>query len=89
MMDRPGDGEDSGHRRIFQQLPHSLLQGRKITLDNRPYCLQVDGEVIMHQDVPEAGDGPPIHLGMAPSGFFSQALCRLAEDLKVAENRIL
>jgi hypothetical protein len=32
--------------------------------DNLPNAREVDSQVVVHQDIPESGDGAPIDLGM-------------------------
>ena len=67
----------------------SLSQRMEIPRDNIPDCLKVHFKIVVHQDVSHAGYRRPIDLRVPFLVLFMDPLCRLAENLKVADDCVL
>jgi hypothetical protein len=68
---------------------HCLLKRREISRDNIPDCLKVHFKIVVYQDVPHAGYRRPVDLRVPLLVRFVDPLCRLAENLKVADDCVL
>lgn len=66
-----------------------MLQGREPSFDDAPDNREVNAEVLVNQDVLEPGDAPSGNLRVLPSQIERQISDCLADDLQVADNRIL
>src|ERR1035437_8132339 len=68
---------------------HRLLERREISHDNIPDCLKVHFKIVVYQDVSHAGYRRPVDLRVPLLVRFLDPLCRLAENLKVADDCVL
>jgi hypothetical protein len=57
--------------------------------DNLPDAFEVDSQVVVHQHILEAGDGPLVDFGVGSLQIFADPLSGFGEHLEVAQNRIL
>ena len=69
-------------------MPDLVGQRRQLVLHDVPDDVHVDAEVIMDENVPQAGYLLPLDLGMAAFRLSGQFLCCLAYYLQVADNRV-
>ena len=67
---------------------HFGPQDGQLLLDDIPNDLDVDSEVCVDQDVAQAGDPPPIDLGVSRTDLVGQVLDRFADDFQVADHGI-
>jgi len=60
-----------------------------VSLDNITHDLDIDTEVLVHEDVPKPADLGPGNVGMGISDLGRQMIRCFPDDLEIALNRIL
>ena len=75
-----------------QTLRHALervAQRGQFPAHDDPYGIDVDREIVVHQDVPEAGDCTPWDSGFRSLDLVRQSLTGFRQRLKISDNGIL
>ena len=67
------------------------MQPRQFLIHDQPDRIDVDRQVVMHKDIPEAGYRTPRDVGLAclDPDRIGQTLTRFRQRLQIANNRIL
>jgi hypothetical protein len=56
---------------------------------NLPNAFEVDAQIVMNQNVPEARNGTPVNLGMVRLKMLADPLSGFGKGLEIPENTVL